>query len=104
MSTPPDDPPPAASDLAASLARLEQVLGDIRGQLEALSRARRHREFSPARLCGVVLQVLAAAFVVLAGADWIYQAPPATQLVKLLFSLVVQLGALTAFLLARDAR
>ncbi len=104
MSTPPDEPPTSPADVAASLARVEQVLRDIRGQLEAAGRARQHREFSPARLSGAVLQVLAVAFVVLAAADWIYQAPPAAQLIKLLFALVVQLGALTAFLLARDAR
>ncbi len=104
MSGPPDEPQRTSSDVLAALERLEQVLRDIRGQLDTLGRGGQHREFSSARLIGAVLQVVAVAFVLLAAADWIYQAPPAAQFIKLLFALVVQLGALTAFLLARDGR
>jgi hypothetical protein len=110
MSSLPEDatrPAPATPDAAESpteqLRRIERLLVEIRGCLETLHRAQHHQEFSPARLIGAVLQMVTVAFLLAAVADWVYQAQPATQIIKLMFAGVVQLGALTAFVVARGS-
>ena len=94
----------AGDESLAVLRQIEQSLDEIRGRVDTATRAHRHREFSVARLIGALLQALVVGFVIAALADWAYQAPPAGQLVKLAFAGVLELGALTAFVLARDGR
>lgn len=84
------------------LHRIERLLSEIHGRLETTERAQRHQEFSLARLVGTLLQVLVVVVMLWAVADWVYQAPPGGQLVKLAFAGVLQMGALTAFMLARE--
>ncbi len=88
--------------LAESLRRVERTLEEIHGTLESDTRARRYREFSLARLIGTILQTFAVLLVIFALADWAFDAHPVQQLVKIAFAGVLQLGALTAFLLARE--
>ncbi len=89
---------------SASLERIEGLLREIRGQLETMGRVQRYRDFSPARLIGAILQSLVVGFVIAAVADWLYQASAGTQLVKIGLAGVLQLAALTAFVLARRDR
>lgn len=84
------------------LQRIERLLFEIRGRLETKERAGRHQQFSLGRLLGSLLEVLVVVVTIWTVADWVYQAPPGGQLVKLAFAGVVQLGALTAFVLARE--
>lgn len=92
---------PRGEDLLAALQRVEDVVKDIRGRLESTARERRHREFSAAWLIGTLLQALVIGFVIAALADWAFEAELGKQLVKLALAGVLQLGALTAFVLAR---
>jgi len=94
-------PAGGSDELLTILRRMEAALQALRAQLETLGRERRYREFSAARLIGGVLQVLVAGFVFSALADWIYGQPVPQQVVKVGLAGVLQLGALTAFLLAR---
>ena len=96
--------PRIAADTLAVLRQIERSLEEIRARLEARARAQRHREFSFARLLGAMFQVLVLGLVIAALSDWLYQAPPGTQLVKLAFAGVLQLAALTAYLMAREGR
>ncbi len=89
-------------DVVQTLRRIERTLTEARGLLESQVREKEHREFSVARLLGALLQVLVVGFFISALADWVYQKPAADLLVKLAFAAVVQLGALSAFLLARE--
>ncbi len=84
-----------------TLRRIERLLVEIRGRLETLNRAQQHRHFSAARMIGAVLQMVTVAFLLAAVVDWVYQSPSATQIIKLLFAGVVQVCALTAFVMAR---
>lgn len=114
MNPPPTDPidegaasatPERTTDeLLASLRRIERLLEQLRQRLETTARAERYREFSLARLFGALLQALVVGLLMFALTDWVYQGSPAQQLVKLAFAGVLQLGALTAFLLARESR
>jgi len=88
-------------DATVTLERMERLLGQIRGALDATARDAEHREFSIGRLIGAVLQVIVAGLVGLALLDWLLQAPTDSLLVKLAFAAVLQLSALTAFLVAR---
>jgi hypothetical protein len=92
------------AELAAVLVRIEHALNEVREHLEASEHERQHREFSIARLLGSLLQALVIGLMIAALADWVYGQPEARQLVKLAFAGVLQLGALTAFLTARDRR
>jgi hypothetical protein len=100
----PAEPGSRGDELMACLGRIEQVCREMRGQLEALGRGQRYREFSPARLVGAILQSLVIGFVIAAVADWLYQASAGTQLVKIGLAGVLQLAALTAFMLGRGDR
>jgi hypothetical protein len=80
------------------------VLGEIRGALDAAERERQHKEFSSLRLIGAILQVVVGGLVALAVLDWVFEAQVEVLFVKLAFATVLQLIALTAFLLwRRDA-
>lgn len=91
-----------AGDILAALERLEQVLGRMRSALELRVREERHLEFSPARLIGAVVQALVVGLVLWALSDWVFAEPPVALLTKLAFAGVLQLGALTAFMLGRE--
>lgn len=100
-----DELPPFSADrladLVASLQRIEKQLRDIRDTLDAAAREGKHRQYSPARLTGSILQVIVAGLIALAVLDWAFDAPADTLLAKLAFAAVLQLAALTAFIVAR---
>jgi hypothetical protein len=97
-------PHPGADEWLVVLRHMERALEEIRGRLEATARARQHREFSLPRLLGALCQMLVVGLVGVALADWTYQGPSARLLVELVLAGVLQLGALTAYVLARDGR
>lgn len=97
-------PERTTDELLASLRRIERLLEQVRQRLEVTERATRYREFSLARLIGALLQALVVGLLVAALADWAFQGSPAQQLVKLTFAGVLQLGALTAFIMTREPR
>ncbi len=114
--TPPGTPtPPGETRLAGEtptlpgeeglvvLRRMERALEEIRGRLEAAARTRQHQEFSLPRLLGGVCQVFAVGLVCVALADWFYQGPSARLVVELVLAGVLQLGALTGYVMARDS-
>lgn len=112
---PPREPHPAQAppvttsefppeDAAAALARLEGLLREIRGALDAGAREQQHRQFSIARLLGAMTQALAIGFVLWAALDWALQGESASVIVKLSFATVLQLMAVTAFYLSREPR
>jgi len=110
-SSPPEpareaSPAPRTDDasLAPLLGRVESQLQRIAGRLEAEERARQFHDFSMARLIGVFLQLLVLGFVVAALVDWRFDNPEARQLVKLAFAGVLQIAALTSFVVAREKR
>lgn len=86
------------------LRRVDERLASIDRRVETLARERQHEEFSIARLVGVVVQVAAVGALIVAIASWAFQAALGQQLVLLLFAGVLQLGALTAFVVAGSAR
>lgn len=90
-------------DVARTFERVEKLLGQIRGGLDAATRDSEHREFSIGRLVAAILQVIVAGLVALALLDWFLAAPTDSLLVKLAFAAVLQLSALTAFLVWRHS-
>ena len=90
------------TDALASLQHMESLLGQIRGSLDASARAGEHREYSFWRLLGAVFQVIVGGLVALALLDWLLQAPSDSLLIKLALAAVLQLSALTAFVVSRD--
>lgn len=92
------DPPP---DPAVTLQHMEKLLGQIRGTLNAATRDEAHRELSVGRTVGAVIQVVVAGLVALALLDWLLDAPAEALYVKLAFAGVLQVSALTAFVVAR---
>lgn len=83
---------------------MEKHLSQIRGALDAAARESEHREFSIGRLIGAILQVIVAGLVALALLDWLLAAPSDSLdslFIKLAFAAVLQLSALTAFVLSR---
>jgi len=95
------DHPELPPDALATLQRMERSLTQIRGALDATARDSAHREFSPRRLIGAILQVMVAGLVVLAAVDWLFDASLQTVLIKLAFAAVLQLATLTALLVSR---
>jgi hypothetical protein len=87
-------------DATVTLERMEKLLSQIRGALDAAARAGEHREFSIGRTAAWVLQIIVAGLVVLALLDWLLEAPTDSLLVKLAFAAVLQLSALTAFVVS----
>jgi len=94
--------PVNGAELMAALQRIERLLADLSGRVETLTREKQHRPFSPAWFLGTLLQIFVVGFVIAAIADRVFQADIGQQLANLLFAGVLQLGALTAFLLARE--
>jgi hypothetical protein len=90
---------PPAERILASLARSEALLQDIRAALDADIREQRHREFSPVRLVGALCQSLVVGLLLWALSDWIFGEPVGYLQIKLAFAAVLQLIALTGFLL-----
>lgn len=87
----------AYQELMAQLERIEASLDAIRGAVAPLSRERQHKEYSPARLAGAVLQSVVVGLGAWALSDWLFRMPVEGMYVKLAFASVVQLMALTAF-------
>lgn len=94
----------APPDAIGALARMERLLSQIRGSLDITAREARYQEFSLLRLVGSILEVFVAGLVVLAVLDWIFAAPANALLIKLAFAAVLQLAALTAFIVSRESR
>ncbi len=88
-------------DAAAAVARLERLLREVRGALEARERESDHREFSIVRLVGAVCQMAAVGMFLWAIIDWVFQPLLDQTLVKAVFSGVLQFMALTAFVVSR---
>jgi hypothetical protein len=98
----PPDRSASRPELLSTLERLERTLDQMRGGLDATAREQRHREFSLARLVGAIAQVLVVGLVLWALCDWVFN-ELGQVLVKIGFAGVLQLGALTAFLLGRES-
>lgn len=90
------------ASLLAALERLEALVDEVRRGVDVVARERRHREFSPARLVGSILQSLVVGLVLWGLSDWVFAEPTEGLFVKLAFAAVLQLGALTAFVLGRE--
>ncbi|MGD8452968.1 MAG: hypothetical protein PVJ57_14205 [Phycisphaerae bacterium] len=90
------------ADLLATIERVERVLGDLRSLVSSTVREKRQYEFSLARLFGSIAQALVAGLLLWAASDWIFGEPRDALLVKLAFATVLQMGALTGFLLGRE--
>lgn len=88
-------------DAANAVARLEKLLRDVRGALEARERESEHREFSTVRLLGAIAQMFAVGLLIWAMIDWFFQPLMDQSLVKAVFAGVLQLMAMTAFLMSR---
>ncbi len=86
-------------DINRSFERMEKLLSQIHGALDANVRESEHREFSSWRLGAYFIQILVLSLIVLALLDWILQGPVAELFVKLAFAGVLQLCAITVFLL-----
>jgi len=89
------------ADVTHTFERMEKLLAQIRGTLDAAAREGEHRELSYGRLVGGVLQVVVAGLVVMALLDWLLQGVVNSLFVKLAFAGVLQLSALTAFVVSR---
>ncbi|HPM22360.1 MAG TPA: hypothetical protein PLP66_00540 [Phycisphaerae bacterium] len=89
-------------ELLAALRRLERIAEEMRGLLETTARVQRHRAFSFARLLGALFEALVGGLLFAALMGWVYDASPASLLVELALAGVLQLVALTAFVVARD--
>lgn len=100
MSGAPEPDPHEPQSCPAELARLAGQVEEIRGLLDALVRERRYRRFSPVRLAGGLVQVVAAGLLVLAALDWIFRGPGPVLYVELAFAAALQLVALTAFVVS----
>ncbi len=106
-AAPPTEGPqrPAEDSIPSSqwetLENMEHLLAEIRGALDAAARDAEHRAFSIAATVGAILQVVVGGLVVLALADWALGTSVPSILVKLAFAMVLQLAALTAFVVAR---
>lgn len=101
----PEDAPPhndARTDPRALLRHIDAALNDIRANLDALARDRERRDLTAGRLTGAVAQSLVIALLAWAASDWIFGVAFETLATKLGFALVLQLLALTGFLLSRD--
>ena len=80
------------------------MLGEIRGTLDAAVRGKEHRDFSVGLLVGSILQVIVVGLLALSLLDWVFGATSGSMLIKLAFASVLQLSALTAFVVLRINR
>lgn len=94
---PGDEPPPTVERL---LERIEALLSELRGVIDARTREQEHQRFSPALLIGTALQMLCVGLLVLAVMDWVFNATDRAKLMKLAYGGMLQLMACAAFLLA----
>lgn len=92
---------PSSEDAIVAVGRLEQLLREVRGTLEARDREDVHQEFSIIRLLGVLCQMAAGGMLVWASIDWFFQPLLDQALVKAVFAGVLQLMALTSFVTSR---
>lgn len=92
---PEPEPPPSRS---------ERLLEEIRDLIDATVRERTHKEFSYVWMAGGVAQVLVLGLLLLAALELIFDRLGTATFVKLEFAAVLQLVALTAFLLGRPDR
>lgn len=92
---------PLQENVHRALDRLETLLKKIHGTLDSRSREGEHRDWPYVRMTAVILQVIVAGLIVLALFDWILYGPVNTLIVKLAFAGVLQVSALTAFLISR---
>jgi len=97
------EPAPLPEDITRTFARMERILGRIHGALDASAREGEHREWSSGRLVGGILQVIVAGLVALALLDWLLHGVVNSLFVKLAFAMVLQLSALTAFVVSRKS-
>ena len=89
-------------ELLARLRHIEELLEELRRTVIATVREHRHQEFSLARLLGSILQALVAGLLLWALTDWVFGEPRDVLLTKLAFAAVLQLAALTGFVLGRE--
>lgn len=94
----PTEPLPRGAPADDATTRL---LTEIRDQLDSQRRWHEHQEFSPARLIGGFLQVVVVPLVLWAASDWVFGYAYNEIFTKLGFALVLQLMALSAFVLSR---
>lgn len=94
-------PPPLAPDTLAALARIDARLEQIRQLLDSDARESQHQEFSLARLFGSIAQALVVGLLGAAAFDWIFDGTFEQIITKLAFAAVLQVAALSAFILTR---
>lgn len=92
-----------AAEQQSVFRRLEELLIEIRAGLDASLREQQHRSFSLVWLAGAIVQVFVLGLIALSTLDWFFQAAFQDLLIKLAFAAVLQLVALTAFLLSGDS-
>jgi len=97
------EPAPLPEDVTRTFERMERLLGRIHGALDASAREGEHRELSYGRLVGGILQIIVAGLVALALLDWLLHGVVNSLFVKLAFAMVLQLSALTAFVMSRKS-
>ena len=83
-------------------ARVERLLEEIRGALDAKARDDRYKEFSVTRMAGSVLQALVVGLMAWSLSDWVFQLPAEALFIKLGFAAVLQLTAMTALLMSKE--
>lgn len=91
---------PRSAETGEALRHIEDALDDIRATLDAHLRERRHRDFSPARFAGAISQAVVIGVLAWAGSDCFFGIAWETILIKLGFAGVLQLLAMTAFVLS----
>ena len=104
MGSEPDQVGVGRTDSAApagELARVEQRLVEVRHLLEQSQRLAQHKEFSLARLMGALCQALVIGLLAWSLSDWVFGGAALDILVKLGFAAVLQLAALTGFVMER---
>ena len=92
---------PLPEDVTRTFERMERLLGRIHGALDAGAREGAHRELSYGRAIGGILQVIVAGLVALALLDLLLHGVVNALFVKLAFAMVLQLAAMTAFVVSR---
>jgi hypothetical protein len=97
---PPTEPPSAAAPPEPS--RTEQTLAQIRDLLEMQARERQFQTASPLLIVGLVVQVAVVGLIALALLDWAFANFAAPLYIKLLLAVVLQLLALTVFVVTRE--
>jgi hypothetical protein len=97
------DRAPLRRETLETLRRVEAQVREIRSAIDVTLREREHHDFSPLALVGIIVQLIVIAILAIAWLDWAFGAADADPLTMLAFAGVLQLGALTAFIMSRDA-